>query len=98
MRPVEVAAHHPAAATERVGLAEELLREPLVAGGCEHPNGGLEPFGENDSISKRRAEPRRDREAVLRVEIVLVLTKERQSGLPLRRSSWTPLVRSGPGW
>src|SRR4029077_14193582 len=77
---VEVAAQHAAALAERVGLAEKGLREVLVAPGREHPDGGVQPFGENDSISERRAEPRRDREAVLRVEIVLVLTEKRQVG------------------
>ena len=72
------------ALAERVGLAEEALREVLVAAGREHPDGGVQPLGENDSISERRAEPRRDREAVLRVEIVLVLTEKRQVG-PSRR-------------
>ncbi len=67
--------------------AQELLREVLVAVGREHPDGGVEPFGENDSISERRAEPRGDREAVLRIEIVLVLTEKRQSGVPLGESS-----------
>jgi hypothetical protein len=66
-----------------VGLAEKLLSEALVAGGREHPHGGFEPLGENDSIGERRAEPRRDRETVLRIEVVLVLTEKRQGGLPL---------------
>src|SRR5262249_59806553 len=80
---VEVAAHQAALPAERVGLAEELLREALVARGREHPDGGFEAFRENDSIGERRAEPGRDREAVLRVEVVLVLTEKRQVGFPL---------------
>src|SRR5690349_15177057 len=78
---VEVAPHHPALPAERIGLAEELLGEALVARGREHPDGGFESLSENDSIGQRRAEPRRDREAVLRVEVVLVLTQKRQSGV-----------------
>src|SRR5206468_12208850 len=90
---VEVSAHHASLAAEGIGLAEELLSEALVAGGSEHPDGGFEPLGENDSIGQRGAEPRRDREAVLGVEVVLVLTEKRQSGFPPEM-----LVRSGPGW
>jgi hypothetical protein len=75
--------------------AEEPLGEAARSRGREHPDGGLEPFGENDSIGQRRAEPRRDREAVLRVEVVLVLTEKRQSGLPLERGLVCGSERAG---
>src|SRR4051794_6686242 len=91
--PVEVASHHAALPSERIGLAEELLREPLVARGREHPDGGFEALRENDSIGQRRAEPRRNREAVLRVEVVLVLTEKRQVGFLQR--CWFGAGRGG---
>src|SRR3954447_14080578 len=95
--PVKVAPQHAAALAERVGLPQERLREVLVAAGREHPDRGVEALGENDSISQGRAEPRWDREAVLSVEIVLVLTEKRQVGFLFRGEGLVFVFRSGPG-
>ena len=63
---------------------------------------GVEAGGENHPIGQRRPEAGRDREPVLGVEAVLVLTAKRQPWGPLLRGSLNPCGRAarvfGPEW
>jgi hypothetical protein len=58
-----------------------------------HPDPGVEPLGENDSIGKRSPEARRNGEPVLGIEVVLVETPERHCGRVLSERG---LKRVGP--
>ena len=53
-----------------------------------HPDAGVEALGENDAVSEGGAEPRRNREAVLGVEAVLVET-------PKSHPRWVPFCEPG---
>ena len=53
---------------------EEALGELLELLGRMHPDAGVEALGENNSVGERGAEARRNREAILGVEAVLVET------------------------
>ena len=57
---------------------EDLLLESRVVGRRVHLDAGVEAGGENHSIGERRSKPGRDREPVLGVEAVLVVTAKRQ--------------------
>jgi hypothetical protein len=48
----------------------------------EHLDAGVEAGGQNNSFRQRGPEAGRDREPVLRVEVVLVLTAESQEREP----------------
>ena len=84
---VEAPLHAPALTRKRVQACEEALLEGRVGVDRVDLDTGIEPLRENNSIRHRRSESGRDRDAVLRVEAVLMLTAKRQfsenlSGLP----------------
>jgi hypothetical protein len=58
-----------------------------------HPDAGVEALGENDSISEGSPKARRNRKAVLGIEVVLVETPERHCGRVLSERG---LKRVGP--
>src|SRR5262249_53799302 len=76
---VEAAAEAARVLSERAVRGEEAIRELLELAGRIHPDAGVEALGENDSVGEGRAEPRRNREAVLGVEAVLVETPKSHS-------------------
>ncbi len=59
-------------AAEGAVRREEALGELLELLGRVHPDAGVEALGENDSVGEGGPEPRRNREAILGVETVLV--------------------------
>ena len=76
---MESAAQAAGVLSEWAVWGEEAVGELLELAGRIHPDAGVEAFGENDPIGEGRPEPRRNREAVLGVEAVLVETAKRHS-------------------
>jgi hypothetical protein len=76
----------------RVGVGDALERLWRI-----EVDAGVKALGENNSIGERRAEPGRDREAILGVETVLVEAPESQPVSPfsLARAemTWAEVVR-----
>ena len=85
---MEAAAHAPGVATEGAVGRDEGVGELLEGLGRVHPDTGVEALGENDSIGERGAEPRRNREAVLRIKTVFVKTPESQLLCPFCPGGW----------
>ena len=92
---VEAPLHHPPLAAERVELGERSAARVVVTLRRVDLDAGVEARRENHSIGQRRPEAGRDREPVLGVEAVLVLTAKRQRG-PLRSGS--SRRKFGPEW
>ena len=76
---VEAAAQAAGVFAEGAVRREEAVRELLELGGRVHPDTGVEALGENNSVGERRAEARRNREAILGIETVLVETPKSHS-------------------
>ena len=81
-RGVEAPVHHPALAPEPVEVGEKARAPVFITLRREDLDAGVEPGDENDSLRERAAPARRDREPVLGVEAVLVLTAK---GLDMKR-------------
>src|SRR3954454_4401609 len=73
---VEAAAQLARVAPEGAVRREEAVGELLELLGRVHPDAGVEALGENNPIGERRPDPRRDGEAILGVETVLVEAPE----------------------
>src|SRR6266516_4468770 len=71
---VEATAQAAGVAAEGAVRGEEAIGELLELLGRVHPDAGVEALGENNPVGEGRAEPRRNREPVLRIETVLVET------------------------
>ena len=76
---MEAAAQTARVLAERAVRGEEAVGELLELAGRIHPDAGVKALGENDAVSEGGAEPRRNREAILGVEAVLVETAKSHS-------------------
>jgi hypothetical protein len=85
---VEATAHAPGVEPEGAVGRDEVVREPVEGFGRMHPDAGVEALGKNYSISERRTEPGRNREAILRIERVFVKTAESQLLVPFYPAVW----------
>ena len=89
-RGVEAPVHHPALAAEPVEIGEEPLAELFITTRRVELDAGVEAGNQNDALRQRDPEAGRDRDPVLGVEAVLVLTAECQ---------WLEeREKSGPEW
>jgi hypothetical protein len=91
---VEAPTHDPPVAAERVEVGEDALLEASVLAGGENVDAGVEARREHHPIGKGRPEARGDRQAVLGVEVVLVLAAKRQPWGPLSRGLLNPFGRA----
>ena len=76
---MEAAAQAAGVLAEGAVGSEEAVGELLELRGRVHPDAGVEAFGENDAVGERRPEARRNREAILGIETVLVETPKSHS-------------------
>jgi hypothetical protein len=93
---VEAAAELARIAAEGAVRREEAVGELLELGRGVNPDAGVEALGENDAVSEGGAEPRRNREPVLRIETVLVETPKSHLGESFLSGECGPVEELGP--
>ena len=89
---VEAPVHHPALLAEPVEVGEKALRPVFITLRRVELDAGVEAGDENDPVGERPAPAGRDREPVLGVEVVVVLTAKGHLLGTMERG------RSGPEW